>query len=308
MDAGARLEELKQSLVADPGKTVPSLISFIRERAGALGRDGLILGLSGGLDSAVVAALCARALGPGKTRALVMPDRDTPRDHTRNALALGARLGIETRLLNIGPLLRKMGVYKLFFLNRLPLPERLKESLAHRAHRSFEKKKVKTPFAASVLGVGGDDFNGYLRNCTAYYRITTRLRMALLYLHAEKGNRLVVGAANKSEYRIGFFVKHGCDHAADIMPLLGLYKTQLREIAPALGIPPGIIERPSSPDITDEEALGLPYEIIDLVLAALEKGWSVEELSLASGIREEMAARIKELTDQTAHMRTVYAP
>jgi len=105
--------------------------------------------------------------------------------------------------------------------------------------------------------------------------------MVLLYLNGELENRLVVGAANKTEYRIGFFVKHGCDDDADIMPILGLYKTQVRELARYLNVPADIREKPPSPDIipgiTDEEAIGIPYEELDLTLMAIEKGWELPD-------------------------------
>jgi len=297
---------------ADAGALARLLEAFIRERARELEREGAILGLSGGIDSAVVAALCTRAVGPEKTLALVMPDRDSRREHIKDALDFAGQLGIEAKLIDITPYLRKLRAYRLFFLHRFPLPKKIKAKLAHKAHAYFERKTGKTPFSAGILGAHDSRFDACLKNCTAYYRIKHRLRMVLLYLHAERGNRLVVGAANKTEYRIGFFVKHGIDDAADVMPLLGLYKTQVRELARHLNVPSRIVDKAPSPDIipgiTDEEAIGIPYEKLDLIVLALEKGWEIPEVASVLKIDQEAVKRVKELTERSAHMRETYVP
>jgi NAD+ synthase len=123
---------------------------------------------------------------------------------------------------------------------------------------------------------------------------------------------LVAGAANKSEYQIGYFVKHGCDDATDIMPLLNLYKTQVRELARYLDIPSRIIEKPPSPDILpgiiDEEAIGIPYEKLDLILLALDKGWEIVEIAQALEIEEKEVRDVKNLIQKSEHMRKLYVP
>ena len=136
--------------------------------------------------------------------------------------------------------------------------------------------------------------------------------MVLLYLYGELENKLVVGAANKSEYQIGYFVKHGCDDATDIMPLLNLYKTQVRELARYLNISSRIIEKPPSPDIipgiVDEEAIGIPYEKLDLILLALEKGWEIVEIAQTLEIEEKKVINVKNLIQKSEHMRKLYVP
>jgi len=137
--------------------------------------------------------------------------------------------------------------------------------------------------------------------------------MLLLYLYAELENGLVVGAANKSEYRIGYFVKHGCDDASDIMPLLNLYKTQVRELAQYLNIPARIIEKPPSSDMIpgladDEEVIGISYEKMDLILMALEKGWKVSDIAEALEIKKDKVLHIKKLIKRSEHMRKIYKP
>jgi NAD+ synthase len=138
------------------------------------------------------------------------------------------------------------------------------------------------------------------------------MRMILLYYHGELENRLVVGAANKSEYEIGYFVKHGCDDATDIMPLTGLYKTQVRGLARYLNIPARIIEKPPSPDILpgiiDEEAIGIPYEKLDLILLALKKGWELGEIARSVGVNEKKVVYVRNLIQKSEHMRKPYDP
>jgi NAD+ synthase len=149
----------------------------------------------------------------------------------------------------------------------------------------------------------------------AYYRAKHRLRMLLLYLFGERDNRLVVGAANKSEYMVGFFVKYGIDASTDIMPIMGLYKTQVIELARHLGIPTHIINKQPSPDLipglVDENAIGLPYSKMDLILLAIEKGWSDEEMTQVlskADITFNNILYVRDLMKQSEHMRTVYIP
>ncbi|MDI3473747.1 MAG: synthase [Candidatus Woesearchaeota archaeon] len=136
--------------------------------------------------------------------------------------------------------------------------------------------------------------------------------MVLLHLYGELENRLIVGAANKTEYKIGFFVKHGCDDAADIMPIINLYKTQVRELAKYLKIPSKILEKAPSPDIlpglNDEETIGLSYESLDMILLALEKGWQSSEISDSLQIDNKKVEYVKNLIKKSEHMRQVYSP
>jgi len=303
---------LKSLMNLDTGRLTDTLASFIRDYMEKLDREGIILGLSGGIDSAVVAALCKRAVGAEKVLALVMPERDSSKEHKNDALQFAGALNIRTKLIDISPYLEKFGSYRLTLFNRVPLPRKVRNLLTKKAYSYYQRKTGETPFSASISGFRGRKFASWLKKGNAYYRIKHRTRMALLYLHAELENRLVVGAANKTEYMTGFFVKHGCDDATDIMPIIGLYKTQVRELAAYLGVPLHIREKPPSPDIiadlTDEEAIGLPYETLDFVLLALEKGWSLPVIAGATGISEREVEYVRNLTVQSEHMRRVYAP
>ena len=307
------LEELKAEMKIKPEKVVLSLENFIREYTEKLERKGVILGLSGGVDSAVVAAICRHALGPKKVLALIMPEKDSKKEHTQDALNLAQELGIDTKLINITPYLEELGVYKLFPWDKTLSWGRLKGVLVKKAYHFYERKTGKIPFLESLSGFEDKEYSSYLARGNAYYRAKHRLRMLLLYLYGELENRLVVGAANKSEYKIGYFVKHGCDDATDIMPLLNLYKTQVREMARHLNIPSRIIEKPPSPDVMpglndDEEVMGISYEKMDLILLALEKGWKIATIVKDLGIEEDRIIYIKKLMQKSEHMRRIFIP
>lgn len=307
------LEKLKTEMKINPEKVALSLENFIREYTEKLEREGAILGLSGGIDSAVIAALCVRSLGPEKTLALIMPEKDSKKEHTKDALNFARELNIKAKLDDITPYLEELGVYKLFPLDKILSSGKLKGALVRKAYHFYERKTGKLPFLESLSGFKDKEYNSYLAKGNAYYRAKHRLRMMLLYLYAELENRLVVGAANKSEYKIGFFIKHGCDDATDIMPLLNLYKTQVRELAQYLNIPARIIKKPPSPDVMpgivdDEEVIGISYEKMDLILLALEKGWKLADIVKTLGIEEDEVIYIKNLMQKSEHMRKIFIP
>jgi len=307
------LEKLKAEMKIEPEKVALSLGNFIREYTDKLEREGVILGLSGGIDSAVIVALCVRALGPRKTFALIMPEKDSKKEHTKDALNFAQELGIQAKLVDITPYLEELGVYKLFPLDKFLSWGRLKGTLVRKAYHFYERKTGKLPFLESLLGFKDKEYSSYLARGNAYYRAKHRLRMILLYLYGEMENRLVVGAANKSEYKIGYFVKHGCDDATDIMPLLNLYKTQVRELGRYLNIPARIIEKPPSPDVMpgfadDEEVMSISYEKMDLILLALEKGWKLSDIVKTPGVEEDEVIYIKNLIQKSEHMRKIFIP
>ena len=305
-------QQLKSQLEINPQQVVAKLENFIKEYMNKLEREGLVLGLSGGIDSAVVAALCTKAVGPEKVLALIMPDEDSQRQHLRDALNFAKKLGLKRKVINITPYLKKLGAYQLFPLNKIFLPKRLKEKLVKKAFNFYQEKTGVNPFSDSMVGFKDKKFAYWLRTGNAYYRIKHRLRMVLLYLWAEKENRLVVGAANKTEAAIGFFVKHGCDQATDIMPLLGLYKTQVRQLAQYLKIPQGIINKAPSPDIIpgliDEEVIGLNYETLDKILENLEGNLTTGAIAKKLNLKKQTVEKIKELKKKSEHMRRVYSP
>lgn len=308
----SKLKYLQNSMAIEPEELASSLVEFIKVYVKKLEREGVIIGLSGGIDSAVIAVLCKRAVGAENTLALILPEKDSRKEHQVDAQIFANELGIATKLIDLSPYLEMLEVYKLSPVNKPFLPEKIKGTLIGKAYDYYQRKTGETPFSASLTGLRDKEFDSYLKKGNAYYRVKHRLRMLLLYLYAELENRLVVGSTNKSEYEIGFFVKYGCDVANDILPLLNLYKTQVRELARYLNIPAKIREKAPSPDIlpglTDEKALSISYEKLDLILMAIEKGWEVTEIAGALEISEKQVIEIERLIQKSEHMRKIYAP
>jgi len=191
------------------------------------GCKGFVIGMSGGVDSAVAAAFCCRAVGPDKVLGLSLPSKVSSGEDCRDAAALCATLGMEHRIISIEPMLSGF--------RELP---------------------------------GLDDSPYLLGNLMA------RIRMTVLYFHANRDQRLVCGTSNRSEYMLGYCTKFG-DNAADIQPILHLYKSDVYVMAKELGIPEPILRKTPSAGLwegqSDEKEIGLSYDQIDIALQALEE-------------------------------------
>jgi NAD+ synthase len=136
-----------------------------------------------------------------------------------------------------------------------------------------------------------------------YYQIVAasnfkqRVRMSMLYYHAELRNYTVIGTANKNEHGLGFFVKHG-DGGVDIAPILHLFKTQVYQLAEALEVPVEIRERTPTSDTysagsTQEEFFfRIPFDVLDTVWAAWEADYSAEDIAMGTGLSSDQAQRI----------------
>jgi NAD+ synthase len=238
---------------------------FIAERIRVAGADGIVLGLSGGIDSAVVATLSVDAIGKEKVLALIMPEKDSnPRD-AKDAEEQANGLGIEYKVVDITPMVNS---------------------------------------SLSVLGDSG--------GAVAAGNIKARCRMILLYHHSRLLARLVAGTGNKSELLVGYFTKYG-DGGSDMLPIGDLYKTQVYELARAIGIPEKILQKVPSAGLwkgqTDEGELGMSYENLDMILHGLELGLSPEKIAERTGFVLEDVASIQERVSACAHKRTLpYIP
>lgn len=301
---------LKQDIMVDAGIVSRDLEDFIREKMEELQREGVVLGLSGGVDTSVVAALAARAVGKEQVLGLIMPERDSDPRSQEDALLLAGELGIRRSIRPITIRLKHFRGYRLSPL--IFLSGSTASGLIKKGYRYFREKTGESPFVSSLAGVKGKPYQRILSRGNAYYRIKHRLRMVELYLAAEKSNLLVVGCANKTEFSIGYFVKFGCDHAADIMPLLGLYKSRVLKLASQLKIPDRIINKIPSPDIlpgiTDEFALGIPYDRLDLILLGLEKGLSSQEIAGETGASSKEIVQVEKMKSRSQHMREIFIP
>ena len=295
-------DQLEEALHINPETVAENLERSLRECMEVMNRDRIVFGLSGGIDSAVVAWLARRVLNGDKILALIMPDREGEKRHIRDAIDLARQLGIRYRLIHLDRYLEGANV-------RFPVPfigYKLKSRLVKIFYRKLQRRTGETPFQTILKGSVKDSFSSYLNKGIANYRFKHRLRLTFLYQAAEETHALAVGAANKTEYMTGFFVKFGIDHHADIMPLLNLYKTQIYELASWLGMPGHLINKAPSPDmipgVTDEFALELPYRELDLLLYALENA-----ITPGGDLAAKMAY-VQTLYSRSRHMRKMWVP
>jgi NAD+ synthase len=215
---------------AELGCRMGQVEQMIRYTYWKSGSKGIVVGLSGGVDSAVAATFCCRAIGGDKVLGLTLPSNVSNPADIKDAAALCKHLGMDHRVISIDPML--------------------------------EGFKTMPDFKESRYLLGN---------------LMARIRMTVLYYHANREQKIVCGTSNRSEFMLGYCTKYG-DNAADLQPILHLYKTEIYEYAKELGIPESIMKKAPSAGLwegqSDEEEIGLSYERIDASLRSLEVlGW-----------------------------------
>ena len=289
LDAEAEIQRIAQSLRA--------------QVLGGFRRRGAVLGLSGGIDSSVVAALCVRAFGKEKVLGLFMPERHSSDDALTLGRLLADTLGIEAIVEDIAPALEGLGCYR-----------RQDEAIRSIVPAYGEGWKCKLVLP-SILEAGrlnvtrltvqspAGEISTVRLTPTAYLQIVAatnykqRVRKMTEYYHADRLNYAVAGTPNRLEYDQGFFVKQG-DGAADVKPIAHLYKTQVYQLAAQLGIPEEIRRRPpttdtfSMPQTQEEFYFALPYDRMDLCLYALNHGIAAEEVAPLVELTPEQVSRV----------------
>ena len=260
------------------------IVQFLRKTIEEYNFRGAVVGVSGGLDSAVVISLCVEALGKDRVLGVILPERDSSPDTLKDAVIVCENLNVEYIVKPITKVLRAMGVYRLQ-PSTLFIPRKIQERYVKNKWESLPKRDA---YIEDLRNEGNEEF---LKGI-AYYRIKHRVRMCHLYFEAEKRGYAVVGTTNKTEYKLGFYVKWG-DDAVDIEPILHLYKTQVYELAKELDVPEKILRKAPSPDlipgITDEFAIGMSYQDVDRILMKMEKGENLSDED------PEKIRRIKEI-------------
>ena len=276
----------------------------IREQAlRRLRKRGIVVGLSGGIDSSVTAALCACALGPDRVVAVLMPERDSDPDSLRLGQQIAAWLGIRSEVENIEPILAAAGCYR----RRDALIRRLVPAFGcgWGCKMALENVLQQGAYHISSLIVRSPEgrverlrmpLEVYL-GVVAATNMKQRTRKLIEYTHAERLNYAVAGTPNRLEYDQGFFVKNG-DGAADLKPIAHLYKSQVYQLAEHLGVPAAIREREPTTDTwplqqsQDEFYFSLPYPLMDLCLFALNHGIPVEAVADATGLTSAQVKRV----------------
>ncbi|MCK4255632.1 NAD(+) synthase [candidate division WOR-3 bacterium] len=292
---------LKEDILIDPKKVSENIINFIKDKIYSFKRNGVVLGISGGIDSACITALLTWTVDKDKILGLIMPERDSDDRTIEDAESVVKNFGITSKLIDLNSILKSIGIYD-SQPGRLLLHKSSASKFIKVGYRLIPKES--NPFLGGLLGT---EYT-WMRQVHAYYRIKHRIRMVHLYYYAEQLNYLVVGTSNKSEDMVGFFVKYG-DGASDIMPIANLYKTQVIELSKYLGVPENIIQKPPSPDmipgITDELALKISYKTLDLILLGIAKDMKESEIAKEAGTNIKMVRYVKNLIELSEHMRNL---
>lgn len=294
----------REALRIDPARAADLIQSALREQVlGRLRRRGLVVGLSGGIDSSVVAALAARALGKDKVLALFMPERDSSGDSLRLGRLMADSIGVASVVHDIEPALRGLGCYeRQVEAIRQVFPEYGDEWKCKVTLPSILEGDRLNVFQLTVQSPVGETktsrmpLGAYLQ-LVAATNFKQRARKMIEYYEADRLNYAVAGTPNRLEYDQGFFVKQG-DGAADVKPIAHLYKTQVYAVAEHLGVPPEIRSRPPTTDTysmaqTQEEFyFALPYDRMDLCLYAFNQKLPASEVAPAVGLTSEQVDRV----------------
>ncbi len=251
----------------DGEKTIKQLSEFIKDKVTQSKSAGVVIGLSGGIDSATTAYLCARALEKEQILGIIMPTETTSYEDIEDAVTVAEELGIEYEIIAVDDLIS-------------PFNELCMHSVSN---------KLKNTPSRSLANAN----------------LKARIRMMILYYHANDLGRMVVGTGNRTELLIGYFTKYG-DGGVDILPIGNLYKTEVRRIAQILGVPENIIKKAPTAGLwhgqTDEEELGIRYETLDkLLFLMVDKGLEDQKIAEDLDISVEEVLRIKNKVQSSKH-------
>jgi NAD+ synthase len=292
---------------------------MVEALAKKLHRRGLVVALSGGIDSSVCAALAVRALGPGKVYGLLLPERDSSSDSKRRGRMLVEQLGVRFEAHDIAPALEALGCYRqrddairrVFPAYGAGWKSKIVIAGGLDGGINFFRLVVQAPDGA--VDSARLPVREYLE-IVAATNFKQRVRKTLEYGHADRLNYAVVGTPNRLEHDQGFFVKNG-DGSADLKPIAHLYKTQVYAMARYLGLPAEICsavpttDTYSLPQGQDEFYFSLPHAQMDLALWAHEHRVSAADLASALGIDESRARSVyRDIDAKRQAARYLHAP
>jgi NAD+ synthase len=291
-------------LKIDPRRESERIAQFVAEHTrSVLRRKGVAVGLSGGIDSAVMARLAVQAVGAENVLCLIMPEKESNPVSVDYAEEEAEKLGVETKKVDLTGAVDAVGSYeRRDKMIRKLIPEytpecryniRLPTDLLERGSLNVYTLHVELP--DGTIKRKRMDL-GSLRALTAFANIKIRSRMVRLYFEAECRNKIVAGTTNRTEFLLGDFCKFG-DGGTDLEPLSHLYKNQVYQLADHLGVNRNIRERTPSPDtfslpVSDQEFFfRIPFDKLDLLLYAWEHELSTSEAASLADLDEDAVSR-----------------
>lgn len=297
------VRKIEERLQFDEQAEIERICDFIKNEVKRRGVRGVVIGLSGGLDSTTCAYLCARSLQAHQIHLFSLPERDSNPAILSNAHLVARTLNLPLVVRDLTGQFEGLGIYEQVpreLAENRPLLERSIDILG-----KFSATPALYPWAQSYAferrkGLLAEVLRRrlwtYAGKTQSFIHGKVRSRMLVLSFEAMKADCLLVCTTDRSEMSVGFYDPHG-DGVGDIAPLCHLFKTQIRILARSLGIPDVILEQPSSGDLAaglpNEAAIGLHYEQLDLVLAGLSMNMTDEEISAGSGVKRSMVKAIR---------------
>ena len=309
-------------LKIDPEVELKKLSRFIVEHVNTIfRRKGVIVGLSGGIDSACMASIAVHAMGKEKVTGLILPEKESNPVSSKYAITHAKELEIEYREIDVSPTVDSVVQYSWRdeFIQKL-IPEfepgfkyniTLPTDLLDRPSISFYNLQVQMPDGEiKKKRLTADEF----RTITSFANIKIRSRMLHLYAEAERHSLVVAGTTNRTEFILGDFCKYG-DGGTDIEPLSYLYKNQIYQISEYLKVTREIIERQPSPDtfslpVSDQEFFfRIPFDKLDHLLYAWEHDIPAAETASVLNLSDDAVERsYKDFSSKyraTAHLRAM---
>ena len=293
-------------------------VEFLRKD---LHKRGLVVAVSGGVDSAVCAALAAKAVGKNKVYCLLLPEHDSSSSSVELGKSVAESIGLKYEIQNIGKTLEEIGCYN---SRDTAIKNVFPEYDGTWKNKIIIKggKEGKLNYFSLVVEKPSGEISEKRLNLNDYLQIVAatnykqRIRKNIEYFHADRLNYAVVGTPNRLEYDQGFFVKNG-DGSADIKPIAHLYKTQVYALAKHLGLPDSVCNATPTTDTyslsqgQDEFYFSLPYKEMDVALWAYNNNLPISKLTEFIGISEERAEFIykdiesKRRTTAYLHMKSL---
>ncbi len=295
----------KDSILLDPAAETERIVQKLKQDVvQKLKKRGAVIGISGGIDSSIVLALCARAFGPKKVLGVMMPEQDSNPESRELATKLAEKFGVDYVVEDMTAAVEGFGCYRRrdeAIKNVFPEFDSSYKAKIVLPSNILEKDTLNV-FQLTIIAPDGTEkakrlpLKEYLQ-IVAASNFKQRSRMCMLYYHAERLNWAVIGTGNKNEHEQGFFVKYG-DGGADIKPIAHLFKTQVFQLAEYLGVPQEIQNRTPTTDTysaeqTQEEFFfRLPFDTLDRIWYGWEKDVPASEIAAALDLKTEQVENV----------------